>query len=121
MRRPWEFVKIEGRRGKGGGGSPRLLERPRMPPITSADMLACLEQAYADFINRWGQRKPTPTIVSDLGRLLFEQRIADAKAAVKGEKKPVTIFRVSTVIEEVRARRRNSVVPEKSLRGSNRL
>lgn len=89
-----------------------------MPPITPADTLACLKQAFADFTNRWGKRKP-PTIVADFGALLFEQRIADAEAAVKGENKPVTIFRVSTVVDTLDNRHKRDL--KGSFSGNNSM
>lgn len=90
-----------------------------MPPITPADTLACLKQAFDEFTNSHVRKRPTPTIVADLGTLLFEQRIADAEAAVKGETRPVRIFRVSEVIDTLKAKRNQEL--EKSFSGNKRM
>jgi hypothetical protein len=91
-----------------------------MPPITPADTLACLRHAFAEFTNLHVRKRPTPTIVADFGTLLFEQRITDAETAAKGETRTVRIFRVSEVIETLRARRRSSVA-ESSFSGNKRM
>ncbi len=91
-----------------------------MPPITPADTLACLKQAFAEFTNRHVKKRPTPTIVADLGTLLFEQRIAEAEAALNGEMKPPRIFRVAEVIATLRAKRK-STVADKSFSGDKSM